>query len=149
MSRHTLVAGLLVLLSPSLWAATCSVEIEASDRIEFSRNLIEVSRQCAEFTVHLRHSGSLEKTLMGHNWVLTRAADQQAVAHAGLVGGLGHSFVRPGDPRVIAATRVLGGGEADAVSFPLSRLEEGEDYLFFCSFPGHAALMKGRLRLVD
>ena len=57
--------------------------------------------------------------------------------------------MRPGDPRVIAATRVLGGGEADAVSFPLSRLEEGEDYLFFCSFPGHAALMKGRLRLVD
>ncbi len=149
MTRQLLTGGLLALLALPLWAAPCSVDIEASDRIDFSRNLIEVSRQCTEFTVHLHHTGSLEKTLMGHNWVLARAADQQAVAHAGLVGGLGHSFVRPGDPRVIAATRVLGGGESDSVSFPVSRLEEGEDYLFFCSFPGHAALMKGRLRLVD
>ena len=149
MSRHTLVAGLLALLSPSLWAASCSVDIEASDRIAFNLHRIEVSRSCAEFTVNLQHTGSLEKTLMGHNWVLTRASDQQAVANAGVVGGLAHSFVRPGDRRVIASTRVLGGGEADSVTFPVSLLEADQQYLFFCSFPGHAALMKGTLRLVD
>lgn len=149
MTRQTLAAGLLALLSPSLWAATCSVEIEASDRIAFSTNVIEVSRSCREFTVNLHHTGSLENTLMGHNWVLARAADQQAVAHAGMVGGLTHSFVRPGDQRVIAATRVLGGGESDSVTFPVELLEEGQQYLFFCSFPGHSALMKGAVRLVD
>lgn len=149
MPRQTLLAALLALLSPSLWAATCSVEIAASDRIAFSRNAIEVSRSCREFTVHLQHSGSQEKTLMGHNWVLARAADQQAVAHAGLVGGMSRSFIRPGDARVIAATRVLGGGESDSVTFPVALLEEGQQYLFFCSFPGHSALMKGTLRLVD
>lgn len=149
MTRHPLAAGLLALFSPSLWAATCSVDIEASDRIAFNTHVIEVSRSCREFTVNLHHVGTLEKTLMGHNWVLARAADQQAVATAGMVGGLARSFVRPGDARVIAATRVLGGGESDSVSFPVARLEDGQQYLFFCSFPGHSALMKGTLRLVD
>ena len=149
MTRQTLAAGLLALLSPSLWAATCSVDIEASDRIAFNTDVIAVSRSCREFTVNLHHVGSLEKTLMGHNWVLARAADQQAVANAGLVGGLSRSFVRPGDRRVIVATRVIGGGESDSVTFPVSLLEAGQPYLFFCSFPGHATLMKGVLRLVD
>ncbi|SFQ18734.1 azurin [Geopseudomonas sagittaria] len=149
MTRQTLVAGLLALLSPSLWAADCSVAIEASDRIAFNTDLIEVSRSCREFTVHLHHTGRLEHTRMGHNWVLARAREQQAVANAGLFGGLGHNFVRPGDARVIASTRLLGGGEADSVTFPVSLLEDGEQYQFFCSFPGHAPLMRGTLRLVD
>lgn len=149
MTRHFLASALLALFCPSLWAAPCSVDIQASDRIAFDTHLIEVNRSCREFTVHLHHSGRLEKTLMGHNWVLTRAADQQAVAAAGMVGGLANSFVRPGDDRVIAATPVVGGGESASVSFAVERLRDDEQYLFFCSFPGHAALMKGRLRLVD
>ncbi len=149
LSRPTLVAGLLALLSPLSWAADCSVDIEASDRIAFNVHRIEVSRSCREFTVNLHHTGTLEKTLMGHNWVLARAADQQGVNSAGLVGGLAHSFTRPGDARVIAATPVIGGGESASVTFPVSRLRADEQYLFFCTFPGHAALMKGTLRLVD
>lgn len=149
MIRQLLTAGLLALLATPLWAADCSVDIEASDRIAFNTELIEVSRSCREFTVHLQHTGRLEHTRMGHNWVLARASEQQAVANAGLFGGLSHSFVRPGDARVIASTRLLGGGEADAVTFPVSLLKDGEDYLFFCSFPGHAPLMRGTLRLVD
>jgi azurin len=31
------------------------------------------------------------------------------------------------------------------VKFPTSALTKGGDYTFFCSFPGHAALMKGKL----
>lgn len=149
MTRKTLAAGLLVLFTPSLWAATCSVDIEASDRIAFNTEVIKVSRSCPEFTVNLHHVGRLEHTRMGHNWVLVRAREQQAVANAGLFGGLGHSFVRPGDARVIASTRLLGGGESDSVTFPVSLLEDGEQYQFFCSFPGHAPLMRGSLLLVD
>ncbi|MCC6077546.1 azurin [Pseudomonas sp. GCM10022188] len=149
MSRHILVAGLLVLFGPPLWAEECSVDIEANDRIAFNVHAIEVSRSCQEFTVNLQHTGTLEKTLMGHNWVLARARDQQAVATAGLVGGLAHSFTRPGDARVLAATAVIGGGESTSVTFPVSLLEAGQQYLFFCSFPGHTPLMRGTLRLVD
>lgn len=149
MTHQLLTVALLALLAASSWAAECSVDIEASDRIAFNRELIEVSRSCREFTVRLHHTGHLEHTRMGHNWVLARAGELQAVANAGLLGGLGHSFVRPGDARVLASTRLLGGGESDAVTFPVSLLEDGEDYVFFCSFPGHASLMRGTLRLVD
>lgn len=149
MTRQLLTGGLLALLAAPLWAAQCNVDIEASDRIAFNTHLIEVDRDCREFTVHLHHTGRLEHTRMGHNWVLARAREQQAVANAGLLGGFGHSFVRPGDARVIASTRLLGGGESDSVTFPVDLLEDGEDYVFFCSFPGHTALMRGTLRLAD
>ncbi len=147
--RSLLAAALLAVALPVVAAVPCSVEIAASDRIAYDTTLIEVSRRCATFTVHLRHVGEQEKTQMGHNWVLTRAADLQAVNDAGLLGGFARGFVPPGDPRVIAATRLLGAGEADSVSFAVERLVPGEDYRFFCSFPGHASLMQGRLRLVD
>lgn len=150
MIRPSLVAGLLGLCSLPLWAAPpCSVDLEASDRIAYDRELIEVSRSCREFTVNLRHSGTQEKTRMGHNWVLVRDADLPAVHDSGLLGGFANGFVQPGDARVIAASRLLGGGESQAVTFTVSRLQPGEQYRFFCSFPGHGGLMQGRLRLVD
>ena len=47
------------------------------------------------------------------------------------------------DPRVIAETDLIGGGETASVTFDLSGLEPGGDYTYFCSFPGHYVLMKG------
>jgi len=46
---------------------------------------------------------------------------------------------------VIAATSIVGGGEETSVSFDASALEPGGNYTYFCSFPGHYVLMKGRL----
>jgi azurin len=40
---------------------------------------------------------------------------------------------------------MIGGGETADVTIPVSRLTAGEAYMFFCSFPGHASLMKGTL----
>jgi azurin len=37
--------------------------------------------------------------------------------------------------------------EAAPTTFKVSALKAGEAYAFFCSFPGHAALMKGTLTL--
>jgi azurin len=53
--------------------------------------------------------------------------------------------VPKGDKRVLAATPLVGGGQSTSVKFPVSRLTKGGDYTFFCSFPGHYALMKGKL----
>ena len=44
---------------------------------------------------------------------------------------------------------MIGGGESTSVTFDVSKLAAGEDYSFFCSFPGHYSLMKGSLTLVD
>jgi azurin len=33
------------------------------------------------------------------------------------------------------------------VAVPVAKLKAGETYAYFCTFPGHAALMKGTLSL--
>ena len=109
---------------------------------------IEVSKSCKQFTVKLKHTGKLPKAAMGHNWVLAKTADVQAVANDGIPAGVAAQYVRLADARVIAHTKVLGPGESDSVSFAPSRLKDGESYTFFCSFPGHSSVMKGTLSFV-
>ena len=61
--------------------------------------------------------------------------------------GFANDYVKTGDTRVIAHTKVVGGGaDRPASSFPTSALKKGEAYSFFCTFPGHCALMKGTFK---
>jgi azurin len=46
----------------------------------------------------LKHIGKLPKAAIGHNWVLTKAADAQAVAADGVAAGLPGNYVTPGHP---------------------------------------------------
>ncbi|MGV2904933.1 azurin, partial [Achromobacter sp. AGC25] len=85
----------------------------------------------------------------GHNWVLTTTADMQGAVNDGMAAGLDNDYVKKGDARVLAHTKVIGGGQTDSVTFDVSKLAAGTDYTYFCSFPGHFALMKGTLKLVD
>ncbi|CAM3447473.1 azurin [Paracidovorax anthurii] len=130
-----------------VWAADCAVEIEGNDAMQFNKSTIAVPASCKQFTVKLKHVGKLPKAAMGHNWVLSKAADQQGVVTDGIAAGAAKEYVAAGDKRVLAHTKVVGGGEADAVTFATSALKAGETYAYFCSFPGHAALMKGTLAL--
>ncbi len=82
---------------------------------------------------------------MGHNWVLTKTTDMQAVAQAGLHATLADNYVPKANPRVIAHTAIIGGGERTSITFPTNTLSKNVSYTFFCSFPGHWALMKGTL----
>jgi azurin len=84
---------------------------------------------------------------MGHNWVVSKTADMQGVVNDGLAAGLDKNYLKPGDPRVLAHTKVVGGGESDAVTFDTGWLKPDGDYTYFCSFPGHSAAMKGKLIL--
>lgn len=140
-----------VLLAASLagpvFAAACDVEIESNDAMQFNKTSIVVPANCKQFTVKLKHVGKLPRTAMGHNWVLSKASDAQGVAVDGIPAGLDKAYVKPGDARVIAHTKVIGGGEADAVSFDVSKLKAADAYAWFCSFPGHASIMKGTLAL--
>lgn len=84
---------------------------------------------------------------MGHNWVLSKADDAKAIASDGIAAGVDNQYVKAGDDRVIAFTKLIGGGETTSVTFPVSKLTAGGAYTFFCSFPGHIALMQGSLSL--
>ncbi len=145
--RNTVGALLAALLAGPVLAATCDVEIEGNDAMQFNKSSIAVPASCKQFTVKLKHVGKLPKAAMGHNWVLSKASDAQGVAADGIPAGLDKAYVKPGDARVIAHTKVIGGGETDSVSFDVSKLKAGDSYAWFCSFPGHASIMKGTLTL--
>lgn len=140
--------ALSVLLSTFTCAAMaeeCSVTVTSNDAMHYDTKAITVSSACKEFTVNLTHAGKLPKNVMGHNWVLSKAADKQAIATEGMAAGLDNNYVKPGDARVIASTPIIGGGESTSVTFDVSKLTAGESYLFFCSYPGHNAIMQGNL----
>jgi azurin len=137
-----LALGGLVLASP-VWSQECSLSITGNDLIQFDKKELRVSKSCKEVTVTLKHVGQLAANVMGHNWVLTATADYQAVAAAGQAAGP-PSYTPAADARVLAATTVIGGGQETSVKFDLSKLTAG-DYTYFCSFPGHFALMNGKL----
>ena len=106
---------------------------------------MSVPASCSEYTVTLKHTGTLPKEVMGHNWVLSKTADAQAIAGDGVGAGLAADYLKAGDERVLAKTKVIGGGEETSVTFDVSKLSASEAYTFFCSFPGHIGVMKGTL----
>ncbi|MEB0204775.1 azurin [Pseudomonas sp. CCC3.1] len=147
MFAKVVAVSLLTLASGQLLAAECKVEVDSTDQMSFTTKAIEIDKSCKTFTVELKHSGSLPKTVMGHNWVLSKEADMQPIATDGLSAGIDKSYLKDGDTRVIAHTKIIGAGETDSVTFDVSKLNADEKYGFFCSFPGHISMMKGTVTL--
>ena len=144
------LAAVVVLCGPirvGAQAENCSVDIQASDAMQFSTKKITVPKGCINFTVNLRHVGRMPKTAMGHNWVLTKESDYKEVVKAGVKAGASKEYLELPDGRILAHTQLIGGGESTSVTFAVNLLQPGVDYVFFCSFPGHFALMKGVLVL--
>ena len=145
--RKLIAIALLGLLSTPLMAAECSTTVEANDAMQYNQKTITVPRTCKTFTVTLKHTGKLPKTAMGHNWVLAHSTDEAGVVSDGMKAGAASNYEKPADTRIIAHTKLIGGGESDAATFNVAKLKAGETYAYFCTFPGHAALMKGTLSL--
>lgn len=142
---YTLALLLAWLFAAPAMARTCAVLIEGNDQMKFDLSEIAVAADCTEVQLTLKHTGKLAANVMGHNWVLTRTGDFQAVANDGMRATLADAYVKKGDTRVLAHTKVIGGGESTTIRFPTRGLAKDEDYTFFCSFPGHGAMMKGKL----
>lgn len=116
------VIALALLAEPACApAADCSIDVDGNDAMQFDRKEIVVDAGCKDFTIRLAHSGKLVKDAMGHNLVVARAAGLQAGATDGMTAGAGNDNVKPGDERVIAHTKVIGGGESAAVTFATAR----------------------------
>jgi azurin len=130
---------------PAATVTDCATTITGNDAMQFDVGSITVPASCSQFTINLTHVGKLPVAAMGHNVVITKASDMQAVAADGMAAGAGASYVKPDDPRVIAHSDLVGGGQSTSVSFDVSKIKDGGPYEFFCSFPGHAAVMKGTI----
>ena len=147
MFAKIVAVSLLTLASGQLLAAECKVTVDSTDQMSFNTKEITIDKSCKTFTVELTHSGSLPKNVMGHNWVLTSAADMQPVATDGMAAGIEKNYLKEDDARIIAHTKIIGAGEKDSVTFDVSKLKADEKYSFFCSFPGHISMMKGAVVL--
>ncbi|MEG0966880.1 MAG: azurin [Pseudomonas sp.] len=147
MFAKVVAVSLLTLASASVFAAECSVTVDSTDQMSFNTKEITVDKSCKEFTLKLTHSGNLPKNVMGHNLVISKEADMQPIATDGLSAGIDKDYLKEGDARVIAHTKVIGAKETDSVTFDVSKLDANEKYGFFCSFPGHISMMKGTVTL--
>ncbi|RUO39894.1 azurin [Aliidiomarina taiwanensis] len=131
-------------LSSTAFAKSCDIEIDSTDSMTFDKKELAISSECTEVNLTLNHVGEFPKNVMGHNWVLTQTADMQEVVNAGGAAGLDNEYLPADQSKVIAATKIIGGGESTTITFSTSGLEKGGDYTFFCSFPGHWAIMQGK-----
>jgi azurin len=143
--RSIAVCSLLAVAGNAFGAdKVCKVEIAGTDAMQFDKKEIAVAADCTDVQVTLTHTGKLAANVMGHNWVLAKTADMAGVASDGISVAPDH--VKPGDARVVAHTKVVGGGQSASVTFKTSQLKKGESYSFFCTFPGHWAVMKGMFK---
>jgi azurin len=127
-------------------ADECRLTIEANDLMQYNQKEMHVPVSCKTVQVTLVHTGKLAATVMGHNWVLAKTKDMVPIANDGMSAGLARDYLKPADVRVLAATKLVGGGATTTMSFSTAALKAGEDYSYFCSTPGHYALMKGRFK---
>ncbi|AFT69606.1 Electron transfer protein azurin I [Alloalcanivorax dieselolei B5] len=139
--------GLLIwgLSSLAQAADNCQVTLHGDDNMRFDQSEITVSSQCEAVTIELVHSGKLGANVMGHNVVVTLTGDFKDVAKAGMKAGPENGYVPADDDRVIGASDMIGGGQSTSLTITGNRLRAAEDYTFFCSFPGHWTMMKGKL----
>ena len=146
MIHKFIILAALGMAAPLAAAQTCSADLEGNDAMQFNVANIDVGKACGTFTINLKHTGKLARNVMGHNVVVAATSDMAGVAADGMGAGLDADYVKAGDARVIAHSKVIGGGESTSVKIPVAKLGAGP-YSFFCSFPGHSALMKGTLTL--
>ena len=134
-----------VMTSGMSYAKTCDVSIGASDSMAFSSKTIAAA-DCSEIKLTLKHTGKLPKAAMGHNLVISADTDMKKVIDAAMKSGPAKDY-SPGTDNVIAATKLLGTGESDTITIDTKKFKKGTKYKFYCTFPGHSAIMQGDVTL--
>ena len=153
MNINKLVAGIMLvapvlLASNAHAAATCNVSVEVTEAMAYTVKNIDVPKTCKDFTVNLKANGTMAKAVMGHNIVISKETDKEGVITDGGTAGAAANYMKAKDARIVAGSKVIGGGELTSVKFKVKKLNAKEKYVFFCSFPGHGAIMKGVVNLV-
>ena len=119
--------------------ASNDVTIEATDQMTISLKEIKV-KGGQKVKVTIKHTGTMAKDVMGHNFVLLKPGVDLAAFSQKAIKAKATNYVPDGDPDVIAHTKIVGGGESDTVEFDAPA---PGTYEFICSFPGHYSMMKG------
>lgn len=149
MKKTLLLTGIVSAMFANVaFAGACDVNVEAIAVMAFNVKEIAVPKTCKEITLNLKNTGTMAKAVMGHNVVISKTSDMEAVIKDGISAGLASNYVKPKDSRVVGYTTVIGGGESTTAKIKLSNIKATDSYSFYCSFPGHGSIMKGVFKLV-
>ena len=138
--------------SKSKVAAPCKLEITGNDMMKYDKSELKIKASaCKTVSLTLKHVGKMGIQVMGHNWVLANTKDMMAIVNKSMEAGQNKdanlTYIPKDAPTkalIITHTKMLGGGESTTITFPVSQLKIGGDYTYFCTFPGHFSLMKGK-----
>ncbi len=122
-----------------------TVRINANDQMKYDVTSIDAAAG-RKITVTLTNVGTLPKAAMAHDFVLLKAGtDVTAFAMAAMTHQENGYMPPDMADKVIAATKLVGPGESDTVSFVVPA---AGTYDYICTFPGHAlAGMRGKLNI--
>jgi azurin len=121
-----------------------TIEITGSETMKY--DVTEITAKPGEkLRVVLKAVGTMPKIAMGHNFVLLKAgASAMEVSNAAFNARDTDFIPASMKDKILAFTKVAGGGETVEVTFTAPAKPGKYDYL--CTFPGHfAAGMKGTL----
>ncbi|MBC7691767.1 MAG: hypothetical protein H7222_08350 [Methylotenera sp.] len=139
----TLAVGGITLSAPQVQAADAVKQIKLGtkgDTLAFDQVKLTAKPKQKVKVTFKNNAG--KSSGMQHNFVLVKPGTDAEVANAGIAAGAEKNWT-PASPNIIAATKLANPGESQTVEFTAP--EQPGDYPFICTFPGHAALMKGVL----
>jgi azurin len=120
-----------------------TVAITANDAMQYSVKEIR-ARSGEKLRVTLTNTGKMPKQAMAHNWVLLKPMSDSELNAFGMAASAKPPTYMPDDASaVLVHTKMLGAGEKDMVEFAAP--SAAGQYPFICTFPGHFAIMRGKL----
>lgn len=120
-------------------AEVVEITLKATDQMTFDKKEITVPAG-ATVKLTLTHTGTLAVKVMGHNFVLLQKGTDIPSFAIKAMNFPDNAYVPKGSPKVIAHTKLVGGGNSTTIEFKAPSVGT---YPFICSFPGHYTNMKG------
>lgn len=134
-------------LTLNSFSADCSISLEGNNMMQFSSTQLNFSSSCSDITIKFKNTSNLAKEIAGHNVVVSKDSDFDALTNmVDPSNGMDEGFL-PSTPMVIGKTPFLGPNETYDLKISTSKLNSGQTYVFWCSYPGHWGIMKGNLVL--
>ncbi len=116
--------------------------LEGNDLMKYNKKELK-AKVGIPIKLVLVHTGKVAKNAMGHNVVVLKEGTDVAAFVNAAASAVGSDYIpKNHEDKIIAHTKMLGGGEHDAVEFTI---DKAGSYVYLCSFPGHSAIMRGIL----
>jgi azurin len=117
-----------------------NIVITANDLMQFNLKEIKV-KAGQKVKLTLRHIGTLDKNIMGHNVVILKPGVDMAEFASLASTEKANDYIPVDTQDVIVHTKLIGGGETTTIEFDAPAVGS---YTFLCSFPAHFAMMNGK-----